>query len=252
MKKLSIFLTTMFLGFIITSAFAAKTVTIATGEYAPYTSKSMKDYGFAAKITTEAFKAVGYNVKYVFVPWKRCEVMIQKNQAFGTIPYAITPERKKKYYFSTPFTPNTPVIFYYKKNPLKGKFTSLNQLKGLKIGGHLGYYYEPVLKSIGTKIHFSEKPENALKMLKAGRIQLYPGNELVVKSNIKKYLPNDYDNFKVIRDPKELLGASSNTALMISKKYPQNKTILSDFNKGLKIIKANGTYRKILRQYGLK
>ena len=54
-----------------TSAGAAETVEITTGEYAPWTSESLKHGGFSTHIITEAFKLEGYEVNFTFYPWKR-------------------------------------------------------------------------------------------------------------------------------------------------------------------------------------
>ena len=38
---------------------------------------------------------------------------------------------------------------------------------------------------------------------------------------------------------------------MVSKEHPDGKELIEEYEKGFKIIKANGTYKKILDEYGL-
>ncbi|WP_163831367.1 type 2 periplasmic-binding domain-containing protein [Spartinivicinus ruber] len=53
------------------NAKALQQVKIANGEWQPYTSNKMKNYGVVTHIVTEAFKVEGINVTYDWLPWKR-------------------------------------------------------------------------------------------------------------------------------------------------------------------------------------
>ena len=50
---------------------AAEVVTLASGEWAPYQSKNLKNGGFISQVITESFAEEGYEVKFVYLPWKR-------------------------------------------------------------------------------------------------------------------------------------------------------------------------------------
>ena len=51
----------------------AEKITLANGEWAPYLSENLKHYGYISRIVKEAFEEEGYEVEYVFLPWKRSE-----------------------------------------------------------------------------------------------------------------------------------------------------------------------------------
>ncbi|MBF0208528.1 MAG: hypothetical protein HQK53_16755, partial [Oligoflexia bacterium] len=75
-------------------------IKIVVGEWAPYVSEKMADYGFSAKITSAALQAANLEFEYIFYPWKRALTMVEEGEAWGTVPFFRTAEREKIYYYS--------------------------------------------------------------------------------------------------------------------------------------------------------
>ena len=99
------------------------------------------------------------------------------------------------------------------------------------------------------KTHYIPSDEQILKMMLKGRLDLFAGSEQVGKYLISTKLPpEDHSKFEFIEPPLtvQLLH------MAISKKAPDYKRKLEDFNRGLDRILADGTYDRILESHGLK
>ena len=128
---------------VFTSAATAESIEITTGEYAPWTSESLKHGGFSTHVITEAFKLEGYDVNFTFYPWKRVYEAAKDGRRFHASSWWYTSdERAKDFHYSDPLLTDSTVFFYLKENPL-GEWNALDDLKGRRIGATAGYTYTP-------------------------------------------------------------------------------------------------------------
>ncbi|NDV24401.1 hypothetical protein [Desulfovibrio sp. JC022] len=67
---------------------AEQVVTIATGEWPPYTGRNLPANGLCAEIVTEAFRVEGVKCRYKFYPWKRVLYMIKSGMAICSVPWS--------------------------------------------------------------------------------------------------------------------------------------------------------------------
>lgn len=91
-------------------------VVFATGEWPPYTSESLPNYGAATALVSAISKAGGIEPVYQFYPWKRAELKVAQGDVFAAFPYAISQERKAAYDFSEVLFYGVNVFVYYQKN----------------------------------------------------------------------------------------------------------------------------------------
>ncbi|MCP4369472.1 MAG: amino acid ABC transporter substrate-binding protein [Deltaproteobacteria bacterium] len=226
----------------------AKTLTLATGEYAPYTSAEMEGYGLMTEIVSATVKEMGFEPEYVFHPWRRCENSVREGRIWATFPYGLTEERAKNFFFSDVLLVTSTKFFYSKKHQ-KQKITweTLEDLKPYKIGGVLGYYYEKEFQQAGLNVEYTDTEEFCIKMLRFGRIDLFPQDVAVGWALIKKYFPEEIENFGVLDKAHE----TSGYYLMVSKTYPKTKDLLQKFNAALKRIKQHGVIERIVQKYHL-
>ncbi len=80
--------------------FADEIIHIANGEWPPYQSEQLKNFGFISQITSEAFASEGIKVKYTFFPWKRAYEQVKKGNIDGAIFWIWNEDRDKIFYFS--------------------------------------------------------------------------------------------------------------------------------------------------------
>ncbi len=227
---------------------AETTLIIATGELPPYVSTNPKE-----SVMTEALHEVAYemNVKFVFrfMPWKRCESAVEELEAWGAIPYVLTPEREKKFYFSDKLFNKEARFFYYsrKGTPKQIHYAGLSDLKGYIIGGVIGYYYEQSLLEAGLNVEFVTADEQNFWKLRAGKVDLIIADEVVGSYIVRKRFPLEVGNFFTLSKPLDEIG----DYLMTSKEYPDTEKLLTKFNMALKKIKGNGVYQRILDKHGV-
>lgn len=89
----------------------------ATGEWPPYTSEKLAEYGYATEIVSAACKVAGIRPVYRFYPWPRAEKKAYEGEVFATFAYIVTDEKMKKYYLSDILFQGINYSVYYDKNP---------------------------------------------------------------------------------------------------------------------------------------
>lgn len=240
------FVAPLFLGLFLNASLAfAENVTIATGEFPPYTGKDIPEFGAANEITTKAFLAVGIEPEYVFFPWKRLERDIQNGRQLCSTIWMNTDARKEFALFSQPVIPIRNVVFYNKEQLGTYIYESLDEFAKLKVGGIGGYFYVPDFEKHGIEMEESNSLESLVHKIYLKRIDAFIDDELVGWTVIKQLYPNELHKFA---STPEAVWVSDNM-LMCSKKHPDSERIIARFNEGLQIIKDNGVYEKILMKY---
>jgi len=216
----------------------AEKVVLATGEWIPYTSSSMEDYGEFTRSVTIVLKEMGVEPVYHFYPWRRCFDAVLKGTVWAAFPYSRTKERGKKVGFSEPLSCSKTVVFYHEngKLPKSFHFGGLEDLKPYKIGGVAGYFYEEAFKKAGLTIDYVNKEINAMEKLSIGRIDVMPVNERVGWNLIHTHFPDSAHLFKTLAKPLNV----KPLRLIVSKSYPESEKLLDRFHQALKTCVEKG------------
>ena len=169
------------------SATAAQTIRFATeASYPPFESIDANN------------KIVGFDVDLANALCKEIDATCTfSNQAFDSlIPSLkfrridavmagmdITPEREKQVLFSTPYYDNSALFIGQ-----KGKFTSIDQLKGKKVGVGLGTNYEEWLRQNvqGVDVRTYDDDPTKYQDLRVGRIDAILVDRLAALDLVKK------------------------------------------------------------------
>ena len=236
------------LGFGSSFALAERVVNLANGEWPPYLSESYKNYGVASDIVSKAFEAQGIRVNYGFFPWKRGYEFARLNPDWhGTLIWTYSEERAAEFLYSDVVITLNDVFFHRSDKPFD--WDSMDDLKGLTVGATLGYFYGSEFEKAEQEEVFSvdRVPDDVtnLKKLMRGRIDVFPlttevGYELVFDTFPESSRHLIINHKKPIR--------SSSYHLILSKNIDENAKLLEEFNQGLKKIKANGVYEKLIEQ----
>jgi len=133
------------------------------------------------------------------------------------------------------------VLFFNKTN---FHYPADNMYKA-KIGLVKGYAYKNINKEKFTNQVYINNEIDAFDMLNRGQIDLLPSNKLVGIYIVKKYFNDFYSNIDFIKDKQFI---SSDLMYILFNKTPANQKMLKMFNEGLKAIKLNGQYKKIILQ----
>lgn len=229
-----------------------KTFTFITEEQPPYAGTKLKDYGWAWVVTKMAVESQGYTAKLRIDSWARAVEDSKQGVADALFLAFWTEERLQWYEYTVPVAQIKSGLFKLKERTELTFNGDLKTLKKFTIG---------ICRSCAVADEFDladylkkqvqKNTRNSLKMLFANRLDFVAANKPTAEIMLKT-LEEDYkgiSNEIVFLEP----ALQINDLLVgISKKAPNYKEKLRDFNRGIKKLFLDGTYHKIQAQYGFK
>lgn len=226
-----------------------KRISIATGEYAPWSSQELEGGGFLHRIITEAFALQGIEVEYTYYPWARSyeEVKAGKHQVAAF--WACSLERQEYFYCSDPIGKEDVVFFYHRDKPLK-KWQGLDNLAGYKIGATKGYTYTKefwdAADSKRLDVHVVTRDILNMKMLIRKRLDLVVmGYVAGVGLMNKNFEPVQITQIRYHPQPL----TSLTFHLLVPRNLENGKELLHQFNHGIAKLRASGKYREHFNYY---
>ncbi len=224
---------------------ARETIKITNGEWAPYLSQKLPHFGFASHVVKKAFDAVEVDVEYGFFPWKRSYKLAKTGDWNGTVVWVYTPQRAEFFYYSNEVIVDHEYLFHLKKFSLE--WENAQDLKGIIIGGTLHTTY-PVFEKAETQglltIERAGTYENLYNRLLKQRINAIPQVSQVGSYLIRTTLTQEEQSL-ITFSPTII--ETRKYSLILSKAVKKNKRFLELFNRGLSIIKNNGTYDQLYK-----
>ncbi|WKF85962.1 ABC transporter substrate-binding protein/permease [Lacticaseibacillus pantheris] len=221
---------------------AEQTYTIGTDVTFPpfeYANKSNKYVGIDIDIMNAIAKTEGFKVNIKPLGFNAAVQSLEANQIDGVIAgMSITPERKAKFAMSNP---------YYKSGVVgavktDSKYHTLNSLRGQRVAVKTGTSAADYVHSIKDKYHLKvvtfDDSNNMYQDVITGNSAACFEDEPVMKYGIATGL-----SLKIVTKPAK----SGYYGIAIAKSHAND--LLPKVNAGLKKIKANGTYAKIVRKY---
>lgn len=230
------------------SSLVSAQIPLVTGEWAPYTAEEMEGQGLVTEIVSAVFAHMGLEFSLRFFPWARCEAMVENGQAWASFPYSISEERREKYYFTDAIITSYSRFFYMKDRLPDFAWESFEDLKDYRVVGLIGWTDRILLNNAGVTTQDMTSVESAFQMLRAGRVDLLPENEVVGWGLLESLFPNDLTEFATAAKPLR----ETNYALLVSKTYPDSLSLVEAFNVSLKAIQETGQYNAILAKYNLQ
>jgi polar amino acid transport system substrate-binding protein len=219
-----------------------KTVVLAAEDgWPPFSGPNAE--GLAEDIITASYKAVGYKVKYISVPFARAEHMALKGKKVdGFFTTLINPAYVKKSIF-----PKNPIAMnedsFFALNDRDIPYKDLMSLKGLKVGVVNEYPYSEDFENANFfKKDVAPSSKSNIRKLIAKRIDVLIEDKLVMSQLLKEMK---------LQDKVKLIGVQAVNPLYIcfAINRPIIKTYAEKFDEGIEMIKKNGTYQKIMNQY---
>lgn len=222
-----------------------KKVRLATCEWPPYVSKSLKGDGLTACIVRAALETEGYEVQIDFMPWARVMKAVEKQDYDGGFPAYFSEERTKTYNYSNDFLLTPLYLCKLKKSDIEYK--GLESLKDYRIGIVNGYINSPEFDAAD---YLNKKPANDdqlnLMKLLGNRVDIAVIDMYTALHLTQTTVSKAKGQLDFMAPPLH----EKNVHLLTSNMLKNSKEILSDFNKGLIKIKENGQYNKILKDFG--
>lgn len=226
---------------------SAQTIRLANGDWPPYLSETMPNYGIASQIVIEAFALQGITVEYGFFPWPRAFVLAQDGSWDGSLLWYKNEEREKDFYFSEEVLGGDTVLFHLASEPLE--WESIDDLEGLRVGATLEYDYgeefnQAEQAGLFTVERVPADLQNFEKLL-AGRIDVFPLAREIGLYMIQQALTPE-QVAQITYHPKPL--RSDPGYLMLSRQVEGNEEMLKLFNSGLQELKQSGRLEEIIDQ----
>jgi len=212
-----------------------KTVVMGVYDWEPYVSESQENHGILSEIIVDALEKVGYGVIAKDYPFARAMTEL-KNGSIDILPgVSYNSERSSAIEFSKSIF-DIDMVFVFKKGKINYK--TISDLKN-HIGGIMaGTFWAQELESEGIKYETVATQEQNIKKLVSGRID-FSCMPREVALNLMTRLgenPAQYD-FILFKKDGQPAGISKKTKFV---------DLLKDFEKGMEIIRKDGTYDKVV------
>jgi len=222
-------------------SFAETIILGAENDWIPYSNHD--GTGMANEIVLAAYEAVGIDVKLQVGPYNRLLKMVRNGEILGAFNVPKERSNEKEYIFGrTPIFAAFSAYYYNVEEPLSA--TRKEELvNGEKVGVVFDYGYGEFFSNNDrvTKIKVRSDLLNLRKLAK-GRIDatiLYDktAQKLIRENGLADKILKAFDS------------ETAQIYVAFSKVFPKAQYYADKLDEGLAIIKANGTYKKIMDAY---
>jgi polar amino acid transport system substrate-binding protein len=222
-------------------------------DYSPfiYRDKDGNPTGFYKDLMDEIFRRMNIGLECEIFPWKRTQKYLSEGLADGMIT-TLTQKRSLLFKATDPLFTNCERVFARRDNPRIKEIlavTSIADLKPFTVVETIGSgWSEEHFK--GLNVIWAPTYSTALNMLANGRVDIYilgkePGITDIV-DRINKHVPYSEGLQNIVVGPHSL--AEIPYCLLI-RKDSKFIDIIPKFNRTLKNMKQDGTYKKIFDKY---
>jgi sorbitol/mannitol transport system substrate-binding protein len=230
-----------------------KEVTLSSVEQPPYVGQDLPSNGYASQVATEAFARVGYTVKIEFFPVARAAQLAKSGLVDGQLAIYSNKNNHDSMLLSAPF-PGGHLVLLKKIG---------SKISGAKLGGDmptllrsLSNYRVGTVDQITISSEFDEanflksdtvdKDIQALDTLMAGRFDLVVIDKLTAGDLMVKERPQYIGQVEVFASV-----AKNSFHVGFSRASSRAKQLKADFDRGLKMLEADGSLAKIMYVHGL-
>lgn len=212
----------------VVTVFGAEKITFATGEWAPFISEEEEGYGIHAKRVKKIFEAMGYEVEFEFLPWKRAYTLVKRGKLPASFSWMHTKEREDEMFYPKHHLAESQEVVFYRKDKFPDgiKFNELCDLKDYKFAGIKSYWYEKALRDCGIFLHTISDAAPAWRFINKGRADLMIENIDVGPEMLKDALGDEAANFTHSKPVK-----SSKMYVIFSRVHDQGKELMEAFDK---------------------
>ncbi len=244
MKKIISF--SLYLLFISLNPSNAEDITLRCSTWSPFVDVKLPENGFYSQIITEAGKRVDLNITTRIMPWKRVITLAKSGDIDGVSCPIVTEERRQWFAFTDQDFYKTEIGFFtLKDNPISWRKTE--DLQNKSIGVLAASTNQKYLQSKNLKtLHYADL-DTGLKMLAGQRFDaLYD-----VKTAISYILSTKHAELaKKITYAGTLQSVAHRPAISLKKENAIE--IAKRLSEGYRLIKADGTLDKILKQASIQ
>ncbi|WP_263261333.1 transporter substrate-binding domain-containing protein [Pseudomonas sp. RIT-PI-S] len=227
------------------STFAsAQPLRIVTEPWAPYVYlNGSEPAGVDYEIAAHVFKRLGVQVEWEFLPWKRCLMMLQQDQADGILDIFHTTAREQTLVYADEGLSKVEFALY-QANERPVPVARLRDLRGLRVGVAPGFLYGPAFSASQALKEPAPTLEANFGKLMLGRVDLVITDRRVGRFTLQQ--------MKLTEQVSELPGTLNTDVLYLALRRRGDLPALAEqFTTALREFKREPEYRALLKRYGL-
>lgn len=217
---------------------SAATYKVAAYAWEPFIDAKREDGGVSMEVLRKALATQGHDIELVSMPWSRSLAMLEKNKVDILPAVWFTEERTHTMKYSDSYAANR--LVFIKSKDSNYEFKGLNSLHDQVVAIVRNYAYDEAFLS-DSNITFSvaDSLVSNVKKVINKRVDLTIDDEIAAKAIIPQPL---------LEKIEFTTNALSESPLYVTcnKSNPKCETIITSFNQGLAILKANGTLDTLL------
>jgi polar amino acid transport system substrate-binding protein len=226
----------------------SRKIQIAATEWAPFTSLEAPDAGLLSAISRAALKRVGYDAEIVILPWRRAYEMTKKGHYNALLGTSFLEERTADFIYPR-HSWLTRHYFHTRVGGREWKYKTLEDLCPATLGLLIGSFHLQSLSKVPClKIQENSSIRQSVQMLLRGRIDLY----LTIPEVIAHYVSKDFPEAQGKIVPIHPYYKEDKVYLVFPKSREQSEALARDYERGMELIKADGSYEAILRKHKME
>ncbi|MDT2753497.1 amino acid ABC transporter substrate-binding protein [Enterococcus pseudoavium] len=209
------------------------------GTYSPFSFRDDKDQltGYDVDVAKAVAKKINYKIKFVEAPWDSMLAAFDAKKSdviFNQV--SVTPERKEKYLFSTPYSVSHPALIVNKDND---EIKDFADLKGKTSAQSLTSNYAQMAEELGAEISSVDGFSKAVELVGDNRA------DATLNDDVTYY---DYLNQKP-NAPIKIVKTSDEATEVAAMFHKGDEKLVEKVDKAIKELEADGTLTKLSEKY---
>ncbi|WP_026574212.1 transporter substrate-binding domain-containing protein [Bacillus sp. UNC438CL73TsuS30] len=203
-----------------------------------YLSGSGVYTGFNVDVMNAISIQTGIKIEYYPMPWNQALQALKSGKVDAIQGMKDYPSRRKTYAFSNDYFISSQAIFVLKNNMY---IRQMEDLQGKKVAVQKSDVSNDLLNKVNN-VHVikTDNQQAAVQLLLEGKADAFVGNRITGQYVLQK--SGKQSQIKIVGN--EINPTNYSIAVL-----PENKALLTKFNKGLSQIKKDGTYEKIVKKW---
>ncbi|MHC8405355.1 substrate-binding periplasmic protein [Pseudomonas sp. TMB3-21] len=231
---------------LLTHAAAAQKLRLVADAWPPFTDATLINGGLATDIVSTALARAGYASEFQQVPWARALLGVGEGRYDVLVNAWYAEDRTRLGQFSGEYLVNR--VRFLKRKDAPIEYNNLQQLHTYPIAVVRGYAYssafdeDTVLQKV--PVHSFAM---AVRMLAADRVKLTLEDEFVARYYLSRESAKVRSSVEFL--PKPL--SENSLHILVSLKHPKHAEIVSNFDREIAKMKADGSYERLLKRHGM-